>query len=146
MKIASLVFVNQRRKTSREDEPERVATVGYLGAQASLPARLRKKLVGQQSNTAVPVTVMPGGELLDRRRVILTDRGLPRHPHHHEDSLECGGPAPLWSRLAQSHLVIHQDLLGGRSLPKYPGSASTSKKLEVGKAGLPPPFVAQCEH
>ena len=31
------------------------------------------------------------------------------------NSLECGGPAPLWSRLAQSQIVIHQDLRGGQS-------------------------------
>jgi hypothetical protein len=38
----------------------------------------------------VLVTVAPGGELLDRRRIDLTDRGLPTHPHHHEGSWAVG--------------------------------------------------------
>lgn len=36
------------------------------------------------------VTVAPDGELLDRRRIDLTDRGLPTHPHHHEGSWAVG--------------------------------------------------------
>ena len=36
------------------------------------------------------VTVGPGGELLDRRRIELIDRGLPTHPHHHEGSWAVG--------------------------------------------------------
>ena len=36
------------------------------------------------------VTVAPGGELLDRRRIDLTDPGLPRRPHHHEGSWAVG--------------------------------------------------------
>ena len=36
------------------------------------------------------VTVAPGGELLDRRRIELTERGLPTHPHHHEGSWAVG--------------------------------------------------------
>jgi hypothetical protein len=46
--------------------------------------------VAENSNSAVLVTVAPGGELLDRRRVDLTDRGLPTHPHHHEGSWAVG--------------------------------------------------------
>jgi hypothetical protein len=38
----------------------------------------------------VLVTVAPGGELLDRRRIDLTTRGLPTHPHHHEGSWAVG--------------------------------------------------------
>ena len=45
--------------------------------------------VAENSNTAVLVTVAPGGELLDRRRVELTT-GLPTHPHHHEGSSAVG--------------------------------------------------------
>jgi hypothetical protein len=33
---------------------------------------------------AVLVTVQPGGELLDRRRVTLIEEGLPPYPHHHD--------------------------------------------------------------
>jgi hypothetical protein len=38
----------------------------------------------------VLVTVAHGGELLDRRSIDLTDRGLPTHPHHHEGSWAVG--------------------------------------------------------
>jgi hypothetical protein len=47
--------------------------------------------VAENSNSAVLVTVARGGgELLDRRRVDLTDPGLPTHPHHHEGSWAVG--------------------------------------------------------
>jgi hypothetical protein len=38
----------------------------------------------------VLVTVATGGELLERRRIDLTDRELPTHPHHHEGSWAMG--------------------------------------------------------
>jgi hypothetical protein len=46
--------------------------------------------VAEHGNSAVLVTVAPGGELLDRRYVDLTERGLPTHPHHHEGSWAVG--------------------------------------------------------
>jgi hypothetical protein len=46
--------------------------------------------VAEHGNSAVLVTVAPGGELLDRRCIELTDRGLPTHPHHHEGSWAVG--------------------------------------------------------
>ena len=46
--------------------------------------------VAEHGNSAVLVTVAPAGELLDRRRIDLTDRGLPTHPHHHEGSWAVG--------------------------------------------------------
>src|SRR5687767_3891562 len=46
--------------------------------------------VAEHGNSAVLVTVAPGGELLDRRRIDLTHRGLPTHPHHHEGSWAVG--------------------------------------------------------
>jgi hypothetical protein len=45
--------------------------------------------VAEHGNSAVLVTIAPGGELLDRRRVDLT-RGLPTHPYHHEGSWAVG--------------------------------------------------------
>ena len=45
--------------------------------------------VAEHGNSAVLVTVGPGGELLDRRRVDLT-HGLPTHPYHHEGSWAVG--------------------------------------------------------
>jgi hypothetical protein len=58
----------------RERESAEVAAVG----------------VAEHGNSAVLVTVAAGGELLDRRRVDLTERGLPTHPHHHEGSWAVG--------------------------------------------------------
>jgi hypothetical protein len=46
--------------------------------------------VANHGNSAVLVTVAPGGKLLDRRRIDLTDRSLPTHPHHHEGSWAVG--------------------------------------------------------
>lgn len=46
--------------------------------------------VAEHGNSAVLVTVAPGGELLDRRRIDLTARGLPTYPHHHEGSWAVG--------------------------------------------------------
>jgi hypothetical protein len=46
--------------------------------------------VVEHGNSAVLVTLAPGGELLDRRRIDLTERGLPTHPHHHEGSWAVG--------------------------------------------------------
>lgn len=46
--------------------------------------------VAEHANSVVLVTVAPGGELLDRRRLALTDAGLPTHPHHHEGSWAVG--------------------------------------------------------
>jgi len=54
--------------------PRRTATVGVV----------------EQGNVAVLVTVASDGNLLDRRRIDLTDRGLPTHPHHHEGSWAVG--------------------------------------------------------
>jgi hypothetical protein len=45
--------------------------------------------VAEHGNSAVLVTVTPGGDLLDRRRIDLT-RGLPTHPYHHEGSWAVG--------------------------------------------------------
>jgi hypothetical protein len=45
--------------------------------------------VAEHGNSAVLVTVAPGNEILDRRRVDLT-RALPTHPYHHEGSLAVG--------------------------------------------------------
>ena len=46
--------------------------------------------VAEDGNSAVLVTVAAGADLLDRRRIDLTDRGLPTHPHHHEGSWAVG--------------------------------------------------------
>jgi len=45
--------------------------------------------VAEHGNSAVLVTVAPGGEFLDRRRIDLTHY-LPTHPYHHEGSWAVG--------------------------------------------------------
>ena len=46
--------------------------------------------VVDHGNSAVLVTIAPGGTILDRRCIELTDRDLPTHPHHHEGSWAVG--------------------------------------------------------
>jgi hypothetical protein len=46
--------------------------------------------VAEHGNSAELVTVTRGGQLVDRRRIDLTDGGLPTHPHHHEGSWAVG--------------------------------------------------------
>ena len=46
--------------------------------------------VAEYGNSAVLVTVGADHELLDRRRIELTESGLPTHPHHHEGSWAVG--------------------------------------------------------
>ncbi|MEO1242793.1 MAG: hypothetical protein AAFX54_12875 [Pseudomonadota bacterium] len=46
--------------------------------------------VAEHGNSAVLVTVASDGALLDRRRIDLTDSGLPTHPYHHEGSWAVG--------------------------------------------------------
>lgn len=45
--------------------------------------------VAEHGNSAVLVTLAAGGELLDRRRIDLTE-GLPTHPYHHEGAWAVG--------------------------------------------------------
>lgn len=54
--------------------------------------------MAEHGNSAVLITMAPGGELLDRRRVDLTC-GLPTHPYHHEGSWAIGRYANSpWAR------------------------------------------------
>jgi hypothetical protein len=46
--------------------------------------------VVEHGNSAVLVTMTSTGELLDRRRVDLTEPDLPTHPHHHQGSWAVG--------------------------------------------------------
>jgi hypothetical protein len=46
--------------------------------------------VVEHGSGAVLVTVAPGGQLLDRRRLELVEHGLPSYPHHHEGSWAVG--------------------------------------------------------
>jgi hypothetical protein len=54
--------------------------------------------VAEHGNSAVLVTLAPNGDLLDRRRIDLT-QGLPTHPYHHEGSWAVGRYADsAWAR------------------------------------------------
>jgi hypothetical protein len=46
--------------------------------------------VAEHVNAAVLMTLAADGELLDRRRIELTDQSFPTHPHHHEGSWAVG--------------------------------------------------------
>jgi hypothetical protein len=46
--------------------------------------------VAENGNSAVLVTLTPGGTLVDRRSIDLTEPGTPTHPHHHEGSWAVG--------------------------------------------------------
>jgi hypothetical protein len=63
---------------------------GGLGVVAASTQRAATVGVAEHGNSAYLVTVAPGGELLDRRRIDLTEPGLPSHPHHHEGSWAVG--------------------------------------------------------
>jgi hypothetical protein len=58
--------------------------VGFLNSKGAAAVG-----VVENGNSAVLVTIGPGGTLLDRRRIDLTE-GLPTHPHHHEGSWAVG--------------------------------------------------------
>jgi hypothetical protein len=74
-------------------------------------ARLAAVGVAESGNSAVLVTLAPGGELLDRRSVELT-RGLPTHPHHHQGSWAVGRYANTrWARsisLAEALALVEE--------------------------------------
>jgi hypothetical protein len=87
-------------------------TVRTKGNVAREPARTATVGVAEHGNSAVLVTVASGGELLDRRRIDLTDGGLPTHPHHHQGSWAVGrylntpGARPL--SLAQAVALVER--------------------------------------
>jgi hypothetical protein len=94
--------------------------------------------VVEHGNSAVLVTVAPGGELLDRRRIDVTDRGLPALPHHHEGSWAVGRylnspwarPISLADAVALVERVRESAALGAR------------KGLEVLAATVPVPIAS----
>lgn len=57
-----------------------------------MPRARRSASVGvvEHGNSAVIVSVASDGQLLDRRRIDLTEPGTPTHPHHHEGSWAVG--------------------------------------------------------
>jgi hypothetical protein len=93
--------------------------------------------VAEHGNSAVLVTVAPGGELLDRRRVDLT-RGLPTHPYHHEGSWAVGRyrDSP-WSRpisLADAVALVER--------VRESAARGARESLEALAATVPVPIVS----
>jgi hypothetical protein len=66
--------MTRRKEAVTKEQTQRVAAVG----------------VAEEGKSAVLVTVARDGMLLDRRRIDLTESGLPTHPHHHEGSWAVG--------------------------------------------------------
>jgi hypothetical protein len=68
--------------------------------------------VTEHGNSAILVTIAPGGTLIDRRRVDLTDPSLPALPHHHEGSWAMGRYLnSSWARpisLADAIELVHR--------------------------------------
>ena len=93
--------------------------------------------VAEHSSSAVLVTVAPGGELLDRRRIELIDRGLPSHPHHHEGSWAVGrylntpGARPL--SLADAVALVE--------CVRASAARGTRESLEALSAAVPVPIA-----
>lgn len=69
-------------------EPSRTEQTGRQVARKSGQAAATVG-VAEHGNSAILVTIAPGGRLLDRRRIDLT-RDLPTHPYHHEGSWAVG--------------------------------------------------------
>lgn len=93
--------------------------------------------VAEHGNSAVLVTVARGGQLLDRRRIDLT-QGLPTHPYHHEGSWAVGRyrDSPWAREISLTDAValverVHEAAAHG---------ASTS--LEALAASMPVPIVS----
>lgn len=60
----------------------------------------------EHGNSAILVALAPNGDLLDRRRIDLTE-GLPTHPYHHEGSWAVGRYADSpWARPISLHEAV----------------------------------------
>ena len=78
--------------------------------------------VAEHGNSAVLITLTPDGELLDRRRIDLTEK-LPTHPHHHQGSWAVGRyldspwakPISLADAIALVERVREAAMLGART-------------------------------
>jgi hypothetical protein len=94
--------------------------------------------VAEHGSSAVLVTVLPGAELIDRRRIDLTDRGLPTHPHHHEGSWAVGRylNTPGARRLSLADAVALVERV------RAAAARGAREGLEALAAGVPVPISA----
>jgi hypothetical protein len=94
--------------------------------------------VAEDSRSAVLVTVAPGGELLDRRRIDLTERGLSTHPHHHEGSWAVGRylntPGARAVTLAEAVALVER--------VRESAARGAREGLEALAAGVPVPIAS----
>ena len=94
--------------------------------------------VAEHGNSAVLVTVVPGGELVDRRRIDLTDGDLPTHPHHHEGSWAVGRYVDSpWARaisLADAVALVEQ--------VRAAAARGARESLEALAAAVPVPIAS----
>ncbi|MEP7310512.1 MAG: hypothetical protein ABJA98_33835 [Acidobacteriota bacterium] len=101
---------------------ERAATVG----------------VAENGNTAVLVTVAPAGELLDRRRINLTERDLPTHPHHHEGSWAVG----RYLNTPGARAISLADAVALVERVRAAAARGARESLEALAAGVPVPIAS----
>jgi hypothetical protein len=94
--------------------------------------------VTEHGNSAVLVTVSSAGELLDRRRIDLTDRGLPTHPHHHEGSWAVGRylNSPWARRISLADAVALVEHV------RESAARGAGKNLEALAAAMPVPIAS----
>lgn len=70
--------------------------------------------IADHAGWAVAVTVAPGGEVIDRRRLVLLDPALPCLPHHHDaQGLPLDEAEQLIARVRASAEACSAEALGG---------------------------------
>jgi hypothetical protein len=93
--------------------------------------------VAEHGNSAVLVTIAPGGELLDRRRVDLTS-GLPTHPYHHEGSWAVG----RYLNSSWARAISLSDAVALVERVRTAAAAGACESLEALAATVPTPIVS----
>ncbi len=93
--------------------------------------------VAEHGSSAVLVTVGPGGELLDRRRIELIDRGLPTHPHHHEGSWAVG----RYLNTPGARALSLADVVALVERVRASAASGARESLEVLAAAVPVPIA-----
>jgi hypothetical protein len=94
--------------------------------------------VVEHANSAVLVTVTSGGELIDRRRIELTDRGLPTHPHHHEGSWAVG----RYRNTPGARVISLADAVSLVERVRAAAGRGAREGLETLAAGVPAPIAS----
>jgi hypothetical protein len=93
--------------------------------------------VAEHGNSAVLVTVGPGGALLDRRRIDLT-HGLPTHPYHHEGS----GAVGRYVNSAWARPISLSDAVALVERVRESAARGARESLETLAAAMPMPIAS----